>query len=87
MDEIIVPVEKCNHYINRLHEITDEIATVRNELEEARQIVELNWEGESGQASMDVINRFDAKFKDIDNSLSEIMTVISGLSVADNENA
>lgn len=80
-DEVILlNADICNHYINRLHEISDEIALIRNGLNEAGQITELNWAGESGKASQEVIAKFDEKFKDIDNALSEIMLQISGLS-------
>lgn len=79
MDEIIVSAELCNHYILKLRELSDDITTVRNELETARQIIELNWAGESGQASAGVINRFDERFRSIDNSFAEAMNQISGL--------
>ena len=81
MDENIVSAELCNHYIIKLRELSDDIAAVRKELEEARQIIEYNWAGESGQASAGVVNRFDERFKSIDNSLSEAMNQIAGLSV------
>ena len=79
MDEIIVSAELCNHYILKLRELSDDITSVRNELETARQIIELNWAGESGQAASGVINRFDERFRSIDNSLAEAMNQISGL--------
>jgi uncharacterized protein YukE len=49
----------------------------------ARQIAEDNWSGESGQASLDVINKFNDKFREIDNSLSEAMILITGMSLAE----
>ncbi len=76
---IIISPESCNHYLIKLRELTDDITTLRREIEEARQIVELDWQGESGQATLVAINRFDEKFRDINNSLSEAMTLISGL--------
>ena len=78
---IFISPESCNHYLIKLRELTDDITTLRREIEEARQIVELDWQGESGQATLVAINRFDEKFRDINNSLSEAMTLISGLLV------
>lgn len=78
--------ESCNHYLIKLRELTDDITTLRREIEEARQIVELDWQGESGTASLDVINRLDERFRGINSSLSEAMTMISGLIVEVNDN-
>ena len=83
-DEIVfLPVDTCNHYVNRIHEISDEVTSIRNTLAVARQIAEENWSGESGQASLDVINKFNDKFREIDNSLSEAMILITGMSLAE----
>lgn len=82
-DEIVfLPADVCGHYINRIQEISDEIASIRNELVEASQVTEVNWAGESGRASQDVINKFNDKFREIDNSLSEAMNLITGMSLA-----
>lgn len=83
-DEIVfLPVDTCNHYVNRIHEISDEVTSIRNTLAVASQIAEDNWSGESGQASLDVINKFNDKFREIDNSLSEAMILITGMSLAE----
>lgn len=85
MDESVLSAEMCNHYIIKLREITDDISTVRNELETARQIIELNWVGESGQAANGVVNRFDERFKSIENTLSDDIFKISGMIIGDIE--
>ena len=78
MDEAILTAEVCTHYINRIHELTDDISSIKNNLGVASQITELNWSGESGQATLGVICKFDEKFTDINASLSEAMNIISG---------
>lgn len=83
-DEIVfIPADVCSHYINRIQELSDEISSVRRGLTESRQIVEINWSGESGSAAQDVIDKFNDKFREIDNSLSEIATLISGMSIVE----
>ena len=79
-DIVVIPAELGEHYINRIHEISDEIASVTFNLNEAEQIAESNWNGESGQAAIAVIQRFNERLKGIDNSLCDAMTLISGMS-------
>ena len=79
-DEIVyLSADVCGHYINKIHEISDELSSVETKLNEADQITEINWNGESGQASLAVIQRFNERFKEIDNALSEAMNLISGM--------
>ncbi len=81
VEEIILSADVINHYINKLHELTDDVAGIRNQLEAASQITEINWTGESGQASLAVINKFNEKFREIDGSLSEAMNLFAGMIV------
>ena len=79
MDESVLSTEICNHYIIKLREISDDITAVRRELETARQLIELNWAGESGQAANGVVGRFDERFRSLNNILSDEMIKITGL--------
>ena len=81
IEEIILSADVINHYINKLYELTDDIASIRNQLEAASQITEINWAGESGQASLAVINKFNEKFRGINGSLSEAVNLFSGMIV------
>lgn len=81
IEEIILSAESVNHYINKLHELTDDISDIRNQLVAASQITEINWAGESGQASLAVINKFSEKFREINGSLSEAMSLFAGMAV------
>ena len=83
-DEIVyLPGDICSHYLNRIHEITDEITAIRKELAESGQITESSWSDESGRASLDVITKFNEKFREIDNSLSEAENLLMGISAVE----
>lgn len=77
MDEFLT-VEMGNHYINKINELMDDISGIKNDLGVATEIAELNWAGEAGQATLNVINKFDQKFSDINGSLSEAANLVSG---------
>ena len=82
-EDITVSVDVCNYYINKLHEITDEINVSKNTLFEAREITENNWSGESGTATLEAIGKLIDRLKSVDSSLSDAMTLIFGLSVSE----
>ena len=82
-DAIVLSSEITSHYISKILELSDEISSIRNELTSLGQIVEINWSGESGRASNDVIDKFNEKFRDIDTSLSEAMSQLSVMSVVE----
>ncbi len=82
-EEIVLSSDITSHYISKMLELSDEITSIRNELTALGQIVDINWSGESGRASSDVINKFNEKFRDIDASLSDAMGQLSVMSVVE----
>ena len=75
--DAFITAEAANHYSIKIRGIVDDISVIRGNVNVVASLTETNWKGESGQAALEVINKFNEKFAGVSGSLSNIVNIVA----------
>ncbi|MBR5425396.1 MAG: hypothetical protein K6E26_10635 [Clostridiales bacterium] len=81
MKEYYSMEDTLSHYYRKLHELNDEVLSLKTKLQDARGIVEESWRGLSGEACERQLEQSKDELGRVENKLSDAILALSNIDV------
>ena len=73
--------DTLSHYYRKLHEINDDVQSLKNKLQNASSIVEESWKGLSGEACERQLEQSKDELGRVENKLSDAILALSSIDI------
>ena len=73
--------DTLSHYYRKLHELNDEVQSLKRKVQDAREIVEESWKGLSGEACDRQLEQSKDELGRVENKLSDAILALSNIDV------
>ncbi|MBP5418063.1 MAG: hypothetical protein J6Y58_11140 [Clostridiales bacterium] len=81
MQEYYSMEDTLSHYYRKLHEINDDVQSLKNKLQNASSIVEESWKGLSGEACERQLEQSKDELGRVENKLSDAILALSSIDI------